>query len=44
MFHKDSVIVRVWVDAIKRGDKTIEDVPQLSNLIEIVTTIIKGDV
>ena len=44
MFHKDSVIVRVWVDAIKRGDKTIEDVPQLSNLIEIVTTTIKGDV
>lgn len=44
MFHKDSVIVRIWVDAIKRGDKTIEDVPQLSNLIEIVTTTIKGDV
>lgn len=44
MFHENSVVVKVWVDAIKRGDKTIEDVPQLSNLIDVVTTLIKGDV
>lgn len=44
IFSESSVVVRVWVDAIKRGDKEIEDVPELSNLIQIVTKIIEGDV
>lgn len=44
MFTTDSVVANAWANAIKRGEKTIEDVPNLSNLIEIVTTIIKGDV
>ena len=44
VFSEKSVVVQVWVDAIKRGDKELEDVPELSNLVSIVTKIIKGDV
>lgn len=44
IFTDKSIVVCVWVDAIKRGDKNLEDVPKLSNLNEIVTKIIKGDV
>lgn len=39
MFNKNSMIVKAWVDVIKRGDKTIDDIPNLSNLIDVVTTI-----
>ena len=42
MFTVDSVVPNVWANAIKRGEKTIEDVPNLSNLIDIVTKIIEG--
>ena len=42
MFNKESLVVEVWVNAIKKGDKKIEEVPNISNLIEVVTNIIEG--
>lgn len=42
MFNEKSAIVNIWVRAIKNGDKTLEDVPNLFNLIEVVTKVIKG--
>lgn len=44
MFTTNSTVPNVWADAIKRGEKKIEDVPNLSNLVVIVTQIIEGDV
>jgi hypothetical protein len=44
MFTKNSIVVRTWVDAIKKGEKSIEEVPALSNLIDVVSNIInEGD-
>lgn len=41
MFNEKSMVVRVWADAVKKGDKELSEVPNLSNLIEVVTSIIK---
>ncbi|WP_255425167.1 hypothetical protein [Sporosarcina obsidiansis] len=41
MFNKNSMVVRVWADAVKKGDKELSEVPNLSNLIEVVTSIIE---
>lgn len=41
MFNKNSMIVKAWVDVIKRGDKTTDDIPNLSNLIDVVTGIME---
>lgn len=40
-FTKDSVVAKTWAGAVKRGEKTIEDVPNLYNLIAVVTSIIE---
>ena len=42
MFNKTSIIVNTWVKAVLKGDKKLEEVPDLFNLIEIVSEIIKG--
>lgn len=42
MFNQNSMVVKAWVNAILKGDKTIDEVPNLSNLIAIVTIIIEG--
>jgi hypothetical protein len=42
MFTVDSIVVKVWVDAVLKGDKELSDVPNLSNLIAVVTTIVEG--
>lgn len=42
MFTKDSGLVKIWVDAVKRGDYKLEQVPKLSNLKEVVTNIMNG--
>ena len=43
MFNENSMVVRAWVDkSVKR--KTTEEVPNLSNLIDVVTTIIEGQI
>lgn len=41
MLTKNSIVAKVWANAVLQGNKTITDVPDLSNLIEIVTMIIE---
>lgn len=41
-FNKDSVIVKSWVALILAGTYTIDDVPNISNLKNVVTEIIEG--
>lgn len=42
MFNKDSGLVKVWVNLIKQGVYTIEQVPNLSNLREVVASVLEG--
>ncbi|WP_277679640.1 hypothetical protein [Gracilibacillus dipsosauri] len=42
MFTKDSIVARVWADAVIKGEKDLEEVPDLSNLIDVVTEIVEG--
>lgn len=41
MFNKNSAVARIWADAVKKGEKQLEDVPNLSNLIAVVTSIVE---
>lgn len=41
MFNRDSMIAKIWANAVLKGDKTIDEVPDLSNLIDIVTIIVE---
>ena len=43
MFNKDSGLVKTWVNLIKQGFYTIEQVPHLSNLREVVISVIGGE-
>lgn len=43
MFNESSVVVRVWVAKIKKGDYTMEQVPNLSNLREIVALVLSKE-
>ncbi len=40
MFNENSGLVKIWVRAIQNDDKTIADVPNISNLREAVTSVI----
>ena len=42
MFSKDSGLVKTWVNLIKQGAYTIEQVPNLSNLREVVASVLEG--
>lgn len=42
MFNESSVVAKVWAKAVRNGEKSLSDVPNLSNLIEVVTSIIEG--
>lgn len=42
MFNKDSGLVKAWVNLIKQGAYTIEQVPNLSNLREVVVSVLEG--
>lgn len=42
MFNENSIVVQTWVRAVQSGTKTLEDVPNLSNLREVVISIIEG--
>lgn len=42
MFNKDSGLVKIWVNLIKQGAYTIEQVPNLSNLREVVASVLEG--
>lgn len=41
IFTKESGLVSVWLRLIKSGKKTIEDVPAISNLKEIIIEELK---
>ncbi|MCT4597448.1 MAG: CD1375 family protein [Vallitalea sp.] len=43
MFNEDSGIVKVWVRLVKEGKYKLEQVPMLSNLKEIVTSIVSAE-
>ena len=40
MFNENSVIVKTWVKQVKEGKCTLDDVPNLFNLREVVSKII----
>lgn len=42
MFNKDSGLVKTWVNLIKQGSYTIEQVPHLNNLREVVISVMEG--
>lgn len=43
MFDKNSKVVKAWVKLIQNGDRTLDEVPKLFNLREIVTEIIQEE-
>ncbi|WP_267240221.1 hypothetical protein [Thermaerobacillus caldiproteolyticus] len=42
MFNENSGLVKVWVSLVLAGTYTIDQVPQLSNLKEVVTSVINS--
>lgn len=40
MLTKNSVVAKVWANAVLQGNKTITDVPKLSNLQEMVYAVL----
>jgi len=40
MFNENSGLVKVWVSLIQAGSYTFEQVPNLSNLREVVATLL----
>lgn len=41
MFKKESALVKIWVGIVMAGTYKLEEVPQLSNLREVVSQVIK---
>lgn len=41
MFNENSGLVRTWVDLILRDQYTIEDVPNLLNLRDVISSILE---
>lgn len=42
VFTENSGLVKVWVSLVLAGTYTLEQVPQLSNLKEVVTSVINS--
>lgn len=42
MFTVNSIVAKTWAEAVKKGDKQLADVPNLSNLIAVVTQLVEG--
>ena len=42
MFNENSGLVKVWVSLLLAGTYTIDQVPNLSNLKEVVTQVINS--
>lgn len=40
MFNENSAVVECWVRLVKSGTYQLEDVPNLSNLKEVVTRLV----
>lgn len=43
MFDENSGLVLVWLDLIRKGEKTLADVPHVSNLYEVVEGLVNGN-
>jgi hypothetical protein len=43
MFNENSGLVKTWTHLIEEGQYTIDDVPNLSNLREVVESVVKKD-
>lgn len=43
MFNPSSVVARTWYNAVKRGDRHEDDVPNLFNLREVVLAMLEED-
>lgn len=41
-FTKDSGLVKVWVSLVLAGTYTLEQVPELYNLKDVVTSVVNG--
>lgn len=42
MFNKNSGLVKVWVGLVLAGTYSLEQVPPLSNLKDVVTEVVNG--
>ena len=42
MFDRESGLVKVWVNLINRGTYRMEDVPDVSNLHDMVQAVLYG--
>lgn len=42
-FTEKSGLVRIWVRRVESGTSTLEDVPKIFNLQEVVTEIVNAD-
>lgn len=42
MFNENSGLVKVWVSLVLAGAYTVDQVPQLSNLKEVVTSVVNS--
>lgn len=40
MFNENSGLVKIWVRLIKQNQRTIDEIPNISNLKEIVLNLI----
>lgn len=40
-FKEDSIIVNAWVTMILSGERTLDDVPDIWDLREVVTEVLK---
>ncbi|GAB6931569.1 hypothetical protein JCM10914A_55660 [Paenibacillus sp. JCM 10914] len=40
IFTKDSALVKIWYGAVLTGQYTLEQVPRLSNLKDVVTELV----
>jgi hypothetical protein len=42
MFDKNSGLVKTWVNLVQQGAYTVDRVPNLSNLREVVISVLEG--
>lgn len=42
MFNKNSGLVKIWVRLINQGNYTINDIPTINNLKEVVISLINN--
>jgi recombinational DNA repair protein (RecF pathway) len=40
IFNENSGLVRIWVRRIQSGQSTLADVPDLGNLVAVVTAVV----